>query len=103
MKKYLIRQISNNGNRSFIEMGIPSNSEIKMVWTILDEEKLFTQYNSIVGIPFKVDLQKVVPVHWLSAFAEDRMHDWTVKNDIFYYHPHSSEIGTLCDVLIIIK
>lgn len=101
--KYLIRGVVNGSTINIGELGI-NGSEIKQVWTIIDEQKLLTQYDTNTGVSRTVDLQDCKPLHWHSAFLEERMHDWTIRGDNkdqLHFHGHSGATGEVHDLLIV--
>lgn len=51
----------------------------KYVWTLFNE----TNKNIKPTLPIK-------PVHHVNAFLEDRIHDWNVRKEKFYYYSRIS-------------
>lgn len=73
------------------QVGVTGGMNIKQVWTVLVEDKLFDD----AGVPR--------PVHHVNAFVEDRMHDWTLRGGLFRYHAHSTEKGARVRVLVLLQ
>lgn len=97
---YLIKMMNGSGATA---AELPFDpAKIQQVWTVLDEEKLFTQFDPQTGQPKKVDLQEVKPRHWHSAFLEDRVHDWAVHKGVFNFYAHSSEVGSRVTLLVVV-
>jgi hypothetical protein len=55
------------------------------VWTLLDEK----------------GFEERGPVHWHTAFLEDRYHDWDWKNGTFRFYGHSGEPGDKQNLIIV--
>ena len=97
--KYIAKLVNGNLVNSS-DIGFNTNS-IASICTIIDKEKLFTQYDIFTGKKIIIsDLQKVEPIHNHSVFIEDHWHDWCVKKDLLYFYPHSSKKGEEVEVLI---
>lgn len=84
--RYIIRGIENGKSYILKDLGLPEDLYIHRVWTILNEDE---------------DMMVVKLRHWYNAFLEDKSHDWDLWQGVFRYHPHSSEIGEKCDIIII--
>lgn len=84
--RYIVRGIINGSKQTLKEMGLPKDLKIDQVWTILHEDE------DMLVAPLR---------HCHNAFMEDVGHDWMLWKGIFKYHPHSSNIGDKCDLIII--
>ena len=99
-KNILVKGVTNGKPVPLKDIGLPEDVQIRRLWTVLDEESLFTAFNPQTGEKYKVTLSNATPRHWVNAFIEDRMHDWWILNGHLRYEAHSSEKGKEVTLLI---
>lgn len=104
-KRKIVRCIPNVSFKTLSEMGL-ENCKIERVWTILDEGRMlegdkFDPYTGEkIESPIKKTLDNATLHHGVTAFVEDKMHDWNVKGDIFKYYTRIAKEGEECDLLV---
>lgn len=99
----LVYGVPNGGRIPLDQLGITESSEIKLLWTVLDEADLFIGFDSETGAKIQRPLKDVKPRHHKNAFLEDRMHDWFIHQGELRYGAHSSEVGETVTILIELK
>ncbi len=96
----LIKGIKNGNNISFEEIGINKSTEIKSLWTIIDEKNIYICFDPQTGKKQHRQLKDVTPIHHKNAFVEDVIHDWNIHKSHLCYNAHSTPIGTEVTILI---
>ena len=95
----IVRGLINGESKSLKEMSL-DGCKINKVYTILKEDDMYVKFNPHTGEPCEKSLDNLILKHWDTVFVEDMGHDWGVYGDRFKYHPHSSDIGETCDILV---
>jgi hypothetical protein len=98
----IIRDIINGKSYSMKELGF-ENQKIKSIYTIIDEDKLYQQFDTQTGERVTVDLEHANLVHWKNVFVEDRMHDWDQYGDKFKFYAHSKAPGNKHDLVVVFE
>jgi len=103
-KRIIVRDFINGDSKSFNEIGLLDNTIIGRVWTLYDEDRMWTKYkfNAFTGQPInrETDLNDLILVHHEGVFLEDIMHDWTQRKNVFRFFGHSGSKGDKHDLLI---
>jgi hypothetical protein len=97
--RVIIRGVVNGSSQSLSELGLEGR-KIEKVYTIIDEEKLYKQFDPMSGKEKTVDLEGAKLIHWRNVFVEDKMHDWDVHNGFFKFYAHSGNKGDKHDLLL---
>ncbi len=98
-KRKIIRGIINNSYTLLSDIGL-EGKDIKMVYTIFDEESIYMKFDPMTGKPLNKSLDHLLLNHHQNVFIEDRGHDWNIYGDKFKYYAHSSAMGDKVDILI---
>lgn len=85
-KSLILRGVENGAKKATpLPPGV-TTSNLKQVWTLLNEAKF-----NIVGL-----------VHFKTAFLEDRMHDWDLSKDGgLRFYGHSGSKGEMHDLVLV--
>nr|WP_156736385.1 hypothetical protein [Mycobacterium sp. E3298] len=101
----IVRGIPNVSYTLLEDMGL-LGIKIKRVWSILDEERMFegdkfdTQTGEKIENPIKRTIDNPKLQHGITAFLEDKIHDWNIYDVRFKYYTRIAEEGRKMDLLI---
>ncbi len=103
MKKII--EIKAGRNIRLNDFGFSCIPKINILWTIYDEEEMWShyQYNPDTGLKVERDnLDSLKPSHHHGAFFEERIHDWDIdyKNNLLHYYSRVVEQGENVKILI---